>query len=75
VQPALNLAALAALIAANGPLAMAASKQILNESVDWRESGFFARQGEIAEPVFGSEEAPEGARAFAERRAPLWQGR
>ncbi len=72
VQAAL---ALASLIAANGPLAVAASKRILTESVDWPESEFFARQSEIAEPVFVSEDAREGARAFAERRSPLWQGR
>lgn len=72
VQAALELAAV---IAANGPLAVAASKRILTDSGDWPESEFFARQGEIADPVFGSEDAREGARAFAERRAPLWQGR
>jgi enoyl-CoA hydratase/carnithine racemase len=62
-------------IADNGPLALAASKRILNESVDWPDSEFFARQGEIAGPVMGSEDAREGAKAFAEKRAPVWQGR
>jgi enoyl-CoA hydratase len=72
VQVALDLASV---IAANGPLAVAASKRILTESVDWADSEFFARQGEISEPVFTSEDAREGARAFAERRAPVWRGR
>jgi enoyl-CoA hydratase len=66
---------LAAAIAANGPLALAASKRILVESVDWPESEFFARQGELVAPVQGSEDAREGARAFAEKRAPVWKGR
>jgi enoyl-CoA hydratase len=66
---------LAQAIAANGPLALAASKRILAESVDWPESEFFARQGEIVAPVQGSEDAREGARAFAEKRAPVWKGR
>jgi enoyl-CoA hydratase len=65
---------LASAIAANGPLAVLASKRILTESADWPESEFFARQGEIAGPVFASDDAREGARAFAERRPPVWQG-
>jgi enoyl-CoA hydratase len=66
---------LAEQIAQNGPLALAASKRILNESADWRESEFFTRQGEIAGPVMGSEDAREGATAFSEKRAPVWKGR
>jgi enoyl-CoA hydratase/carnithine racemase len=67
--------ALAEQIAANGPLALRATKRILAESVDWPESEFFARQGEIAGPVMSSEDAREGAQAFAEKRAPVWKGR
>jgi enoyl-CoA hydratase len=66
---------LAAAIAVNGPLALAASKRILNESTDWPEAEFFERQGEIAGPVMGSEDAREGATAFAEKRPPVWRGR
>jgi enoyl-CoA hydratase len=66
---------LAEAIAVNGPLALAATKRILVESVDWPQAEFFARQGEIAGPVMASEDAREGARAFAEKRRPQWRGR
>jgi len=66
---------LAETIAANGPLALAATKRIMVESVDWPEAEFFARQREINIPVRESEDAREGAAAFAERREPVWKGR
>jgi enoyl-CoA hydratase len=62
-------------IAANGPLALAASKRILTESLGWPVSEFFARQAVIADPVSASADAREGATAFAEKRAPVWRGR
>ncbi len=65
---------LAAAVAANGPLALKASKRILRESSDWPDAEFFERQEAISGPVFGSEDAREGATAFAERRAPVWRG-
>ncbi|MBV9197668.1 MAG: crotonase/enoyl-CoA hydratase family protein [Solirubrobacterales bacterium] len=66
---------LAEAVATGGPLALAATKRILTESPDWPEREFFERQREIIEPVFASEDAREGARAFAEKRAPVWRGR
>ena len=66
---------LAATIAANGPLALAGSKRILRESPDWPQSEAFARQAEIWEPIFASQDAHEGATAFAQKRAPVWQGK
>jgi enoyl-CoA hydratase/carnithine racemase len=72
LQTALELAET---IAANGPLALAATKRVLVESADWPDAEFFERQREIIEPVFNSEDAREGATAFAERRDPVWKGR
>jgi enoyl-CoA hydratase len=66
---------LAATIAQNGPLALAASKRILTEAVDWPEAEFFNRQAEISGPVLASEDAREGATAFAEKRPAEWKGR
>jgi enoyl-CoA hydratase len=66
---------LAQTIAANGQLALAGTKRILVESADWPDSEFFQRQLEIVAPVAGSEDAREGAQAFAEKRAPVWKGR
>ena len=66
---------LAAAIAANGPLALEASKRILAEAPGWPEDEQWQRQGEISGPVFGSEDAREGATAFAEKRDPVWKGR
>ncbi|HEX3511639.1 MAG TPA: crotonase/enoyl-CoA hydratase family protein [Solirubrobacteraceae bacterium] len=66
---------LAARVAANGPLALEASKRILQEQVDWSSDEMWAKQGEISGPVMASEDAKEGASAFKEKRDPVWKGR
>jgi enoyl-CoA hydratase len=67
--------ALAAKIAANGPLAVAATKQIISQSADWTMDEAWAKQEAIMRPVFQSQDATEGATAFAEKRTPVWKGR
>lgn len=63
---------LAETIAQNAPLATAASKQVLRESDDWPLAEKFQRQHPIINPIRNSNDAKEGAAAFAEKRAPVW---
>jgi enoyl-CoA hydratase len=66
---------LAGALAKNGPLALIASKRILQEQFDWSSAEMWERQGQISGPVFASEDAKEGAAAFKEKRPPAWKGR
>lgn len=65
---------LARTIAANGPLAVATSKQVVVESQDWPTQEMFARQEPVLQMIMHSKDAIEGATAFAEKRLPKWQG-
>jgi enoyl-CoA hydratase len=66
---------LAAAIAANAPLATVAAKAILDQAAGWPAGEAWARQRALADPVIGSDDAREGALAFAQKRPALWQGR
>jgi enoyl-CoA hydratase len=65
---------LAATLSKNGPLALIASKQILQEQFDWSTAEMWEKQGAISGPVFASEDSKEGANAFKEKRDPVWRG-
>jgi enoyl-CoA hydratase len=66
---------LARAIAANGPLAVAASKAIVRESWLWEDGEINAKQTPYIARVFASEDAKEGAMAFAQKRQPEWKKR
>jgi enoyl-CoA hydratase/carnithine racemase len=61
-------------IAANGPLALAAIKELVRLAV-FDGTAAKARQRELQPVIWASEDAREGAIAFAERREPVWKGR
>jgi enoyl-CoA hydratase len=66
---------LAGSVVANAPLAVAASKAIMQRAIEWTEEESWTRQEEIGGPVNASEDAKEGAMAFAEKRPPVWRSR
>ena len=66
---------LAERIAANGPLAVMATKQIALSGGDWPPEQCWDQAAALTAAVFASQDAREGARAFAEKRAPVWRGR
>ncbi len=66
---------LATAVARSAPLGVQAVKQVLRETPGLTDDELWARQDALVLEVFGSDDAKEGARAFAERRPPEWQGR
>lgn len=65
---------LAERITANGPMAVATTKEIMAKSADWSEEEMWKKQLEHIIPIFTSNDAKEGAIAFAEKRQPKWTG-
>lgn len=60
-------------IAANAPMAVRAAKAVANEAAHWRDADAFALQRQYIDPVRESADANEGARAFVEKRPPVWR--
>lgn len=65
---------LAEAITANGPLAVQMTKRIISESASWPADEVWDRQRPLVDGVLASNDAREGAVAFAERRLPHWTG-
>lgn len=61
-------------IAANGPLAVRLTKKIIAVQSNWTDPSAFEWVRSMTEPLKESADAKEGARAFAEKRAPKWTG-
>ncbi len=66
---------LVATIVACAPLSVRAGKATVYASAEHRRSEAFAVSEEIWRPVYLSDDAQEGPRAFAEKRRPVWSGR
>jgi enoyl-CoA hydratase len=66
---------LAGRVAKNAPLALAAVKNVLRAAEGLDGAAAFARQDTLIAALASSEDVREGAAAFAEKRAPIWQGR
>ena len=62
-------------IAANGPLAVQAIKRSVIETEGLPEVEALKRELEIGQPIFATEDAKEGPRAFAEKRKPSFKGK
>ena len=60
----------AALIAANGPVAVRGILAAIRETEGMAENDAFAIEAKIGAAVFASDDAKEGPRAFAEKRRP-----
>ncbi|OBK66655.1 enoyl-CoA hydratase/isomerase family protein [Mycobacterium sp. 1165178.9] len=65
----------AARIAANAPLAVFATKQSAVEGLALDLNSAYDNETRHSDRVFETEDAKEGPRAFAEKRAPRWRAR
>jgi enoyl-CoA hydratase len=61
-------------IAANAPRSVQISKQVVAEAFHWPAHERWQRQNALLETIIHSKDAQEGARAFSEKRPPVWTG-
>ena len=66
---------MASTIAHNAPLTVRAARELVYQSTEMGRSAALQVGRHLFEPVYKSEDAKEGPRAFAEKRQPNWQGR
>ena len=66
---------LAEVVAANAPLSVQAVLRSLREGAEMTEADALANELEHGWPIFATEDAKEGARAFKEKRPANFQGR
>ena len=62
-------------IAANGPLAVKAIRHSVKECLGLPEQEALKMESRISAPVFQTEDAREGPKAFMEKRQPVYHGR
>ena len=67
--------ALAERVGANGPMALAASKEIVQKGPGWPADQAWSEVRRVIAPVFDSEDAREGAEAFIQKRPAVWKNR
>jgi enoyl-CoA hydratase len=66
---------LALRIAANAPLTVKAARALVYAATETGRTEALRAGDRLFEPVYLSEDAQEGPRAFAEKRPPVWKGR
>jgi len=66
---------LASRIASGAPLSVTAAKASVRATMDMGVAAGLKEGQRLHEVVYASQDAIEGPKAFAEKRAPVWQGR
>jgi enoyl-CoA hydratase len=62
-------------ILANGPLAVRATKESVIRGMEVTMKEAYKIESALSQMVFGTDDAKEGPKAFAEKRKPNWQNK